>query len=164
MKEANLDQKDKELLHASLGLAAKLRVTPVLLSAKLDALASDAPKHDRAFLAGEREDEARAALANADALLRQARSDASDTFSTPCFSHATGCANGHQGAATGIEERHERIRSRHRSRNAQEHRRCTKRRIQLTRFVCRSRDAAKKSSHRADDEESDGSEKLRLRR
>ncbi len=74
VNQANLDQKDKELLHASLALAAKLRVTPVLLdSAKLDALASDTPKHNRAFLAGDREHEARAALANADALLRQAK-------------------------------------------------------------------------------------------
>ena len=74
VRKKDLDQKDKELLAASLALAAKLRATPMLLShSKSDASASDSPKHDHDFFPGTRTAEAKAALANADAILAQAR-------------------------------------------------------------------------------------------
>lgn len=74
VEEADLSQKDKELLRTALALAAKLRATPMASSpARLKASASDAPKHDHAFPAGSRVDEAKAALTNADALLTKAR-------------------------------------------------------------------------------------------
>ncbi len=74
VRKKDLDQKDKELLAASLALAAKLRATPMLLSrSKSNASASDSPKHDHDFFPGTRTAEAKAALANADAILAQAR-------------------------------------------------------------------------------------------
>ncbi len=74
VRKTDLDQKDKELLAASLSLAAKLRAIPVLLSrARLNASASDSPKHDRDFLPGARVAEAKTALAHADAILAKAR-------------------------------------------------------------------------------------------
>ncbi len=74
IQEADLPQRDRELLRTALGLAAKLRATPMLLSpAKLSASASSESKHDHDFPPGDRVVEAKAALANADALLKQAR-------------------------------------------------------------------------------------------
>ena len=74
VRKTDLDQKDKELLAASLALAAKLRATPVLLSrSRVNDSASDVTKHDHDFLPGPRSAEAKAALANADAILAQAR-------------------------------------------------------------------------------------------
>ena len=72
--QGGFDQKDRELLNASLQLAAKLRETPVQLNPdQLSVLASETPKHDRAFVTSNREKEARAALANADEILKQAK-------------------------------------------------------------------------------------------
>jgi chemotaxis protein MotC len=74
VRASDLDQKDKDLLVASLALGAKLRATPVLLTqSKFDASASGPPKHDRDFLPGEPQAEAKAALASVDAMLAQAR-------------------------------------------------------------------------------------------
>ena len=72
VRTSDLDPKDKELQSASLALAAKLRATPMLLTqSRLDA--SGVPKHDHDFLPGERQAEAREALASVDAILAQAR-------------------------------------------------------------------------------------------
>ena len=74
VQEEALTQKDRDLLHTALGLAAKLRATPVLSSPdKLNASESGAAKHDHDFPAGDRQKEAKAALANAEALLARAR-------------------------------------------------------------------------------------------
>ena len=74
VRTSDLNPKDKELHLASLALAAKLRATPMLLiQSKLDASASGVPKHDHDFLPGERQAEAKEALASVDAILAQAR-------------------------------------------------------------------------------------------
>ena len=74
VRTSDLNPKDKELHLASLALAAKLRATPMLLTqSKLDASASGLPKHDHDFLPGERQAEAKEALASVDAILAQAR-------------------------------------------------------------------------------------------
>ena len=74
VRTSDLNPKDKELHLASLALAAKLRATPMLLTqSKLDASAFGLPKHDHDFLPGERQAEAREALASVDAILAQAR-------------------------------------------------------------------------------------------
>lgn len=72
VRTSNLDKKDRELHIASLALAAKLRATPAPLS-QLDASASGLTKHHYDFLPGDRQAEAKAALASADAMLAQAR-------------------------------------------------------------------------------------------
>ena len=69
---SKLDKKDTELHLASLALAAKLRATPVVLT-QINASASGIPKHDHDFLPGDRQAEAKAALASADTMLAQAR-------------------------------------------------------------------------------------------
>ena len=74
VRTSDLDPKDWELHLASLALAAELRATPMLLTqSKLDASAFGLPKHDHDFLPGERQAEAREALASVDAILAQAR-------------------------------------------------------------------------------------------
>jgi chemotaxis protein MotC len=73
VKQDVLLEKDRELLRASLALAAKLRATPVqLTSVKLRALAEQ-PKQNRAFLPGERVGEAKASLANVDDILNRGK-------------------------------------------------------------------------------------------
>jgi chemotaxis protein MotC len=72
LKPESLPGKDRELLNASLALSAKLRATPIALtSPKLEALASGTPKGERRFIAGERVEQAKAALANADSMLSE---------------------------------------------------------------------------------------------
>ncbi len=74
VRAANLDQKDKDLLLASLALCAKLRTTPMLLTqVKSNDPPSGEPKHDHAFLPGNGQAEAKAALASVDAILAKAR-------------------------------------------------------------------------------------------
>jgi chemotaxis protein MotC len=74
VQRSALSPKDRELYLASLALAAKLRATPMLLTqSKLDASASGVPKHEHDFLPGERQAEAKEALASVDAMLAQAR-------------------------------------------------------------------------------------------
>jgi chemotaxis protein MotC len=72
LKQDILEEKDRELQNASLAVAAKLRETPMLLNnAKLEALPP--PKRDAAFLDGGQEQKAKAVLADADEILRQAK-------------------------------------------------------------------------------------------
>ncbi len=72
VKKESLSERDRALLSASLALSAKLRATPMMLtSAELEALASETPKQNRAFLPGEEVGEAKAALENVDAILSQ---------------------------------------------------------------------------------------------
>ena len=74
IKEESLDQQDAGLLRASFAIAAKLRATPVLLNrSEIEALASNTPKQNRVFARSRRREEARAALATADALLTKAK-------------------------------------------------------------------------------------------
>ena len=74
VRTTDLNPKDKELLLASLALAAKLRATPVVLThSKMDSSAPGVPKRDHDFLPGGRQAEAKEALASVDAILAQAR-------------------------------------------------------------------------------------------
>jgi chemotaxis protein MotC len=74
LKPESLSGKDRELLNASLALFAKLRATPIALtSVKLEALASGTPKGERRFVAGERVEQAKAALASAEAILSEGK-------------------------------------------------------------------------------------------
>jgi chemotaxis protein MotC len=72
VKPESLSEKDRELLNATIALSAKLRATPMMLTAaKLEAFASESPKRSRAFLPGESVGEAKAALENVDAILNR---------------------------------------------------------------------------------------------
>lgn len=74
VKPEKLSHKDQELLQASLSLAAKLRETPIgFTQAKLESLSSEAPKQNRSFLEGASVQEAKSALATADAMLGQTK-------------------------------------------------------------------------------------------
>lgn len=74
VKPEKLSHKDQELLQASLSLAAKLRETPIgFTQAKLESLSSEAPKQNCTFLAGAPVQEAKSALATADAMLGQTK-------------------------------------------------------------------------------------------
>ena len=73
VRESKLLPEERELLHASLVLALKLRETPMLLSSlKLDASAKPS-KGNRDFPQSGRVEAAKQALANADAILKNAK-------------------------------------------------------------------------------------------
>ncbi len=68
--ETRLGQEDRELLHASLALADKLRKTPMPLNQ--DGLAV-VPKRNRVFPASGRQETAKRALLKVDAILKNAK-------------------------------------------------------------------------------------------
>jgi chemotaxis protein MotC len=74
VKPEKLSHKDRELLQASLFLVAKLRETPIeFTQARLESLRPEAPRQNRSFVAGAQVQEAKSALATADAMLGQTK-------------------------------------------------------------------------------------------
>ncbi|MFZ1110042.1 MAG: hypothetical protein WAN43_17050 [Rhodomicrobium sp.] len=68
-----LSEKDRELLRTALGLAAKLRATPVMLTPVMLKALAEQPKRNRDFSAGERVGEAKAALTAVNEMLNQGK-------------------------------------------------------------------------------------------